>query len=395
MTSIGLFRRILPSESYLFEAIAVPLNYSDACTFTSDEDFEVDWGDGDFIAYAAGSASVVPTDTINIRSNNAVTICRFVSDTYSSINITKSTTLTSASLMCYALSNLTSFSIDDSSNITSFSNAFRGTSSMTTFPVIDLSSALNLSRAFQNSAIVDFPTLSYPLVTDFSYAWYQSTGSTFGNLIAPSATNLSYTFYSSSLVEVGDVSLAEAANVRFMFRRANNLRCIKSITTTSTMTNRTRMFESTGVLKYPNPDDVVDLIYSAGDVYTNPSPEDCAAFTYGGTLWDGELNNLGSGFYIYRLNKSGTTVPGFEADGPHCTVKFGHTDTIINALGMTDNGSGNWSKTVGTNVTLAADWIGGGWSYYLYGQTSGNVAEIESLGIYAVNDQLISIHVNP
>jgi hypothetical protein len=384
MTSIGLFRRILPSESYLFEAIAVPLNYSDACTFTSDEDFEVDWGDGDFIAYAAGSASVVPTDTINIRSNNAVTICRFVSDTYSSINITKSTTLTSASLMCYALSNLTSFSIDDSSNITSFSNAFRGTSSMTTFPVIDLSSALNLSRAFQNSAIVDFPTLSYPLVTDFSYAWYQSTGSTFGNLIAPSATNLSYTFYSSSLVEVGDVSLAEAANVRFMFRRANNLRCIKSITTTSTMTNRTRMFESTGVLKYPNPDDVVDLIYSAGDVYTNPSPEDCAAFTHDGLIASGDTSTSP----YYKLDGGSQ----FQGTGPECIIKFGHNDVIIDASsGWTDHGGGYYSKMVATNVSLDA-YDYSPWNYSFAGTSQGNLQEIEDeLGIFAVAGQAISV----
>jgi hypothetical protein len=390
MTSIGLFRRVVPSESsYLFEAIAVPLNYSATCTFTSDEDFEVDWGDGTFIAYSAGSASVVPSGTINIRSDNAVTTCRFVTNTYNTINITKSDTLTSAYAMCYALTSLTSFAIDDSSNITSFSNAFRGTSSLLTFPVIDLSSALNFNNAFYESGVNSFPTLSYPLVTNFSGAWYRMTGSTFGDLTAPNGVNFSNAFEISSIVEIGDVSISASANVNRMFRDADVLRCIKSITTTSSMTNKASMFTGTGVLKYPNPDDVVDLISASGDAYTNPSPTDCDEFTYNGVLTEGSHPSSNA----YLLDTNGD-LPQNSSLGPECIIKFGHTDVTIDAsTGWTDNGDGSYYIQVATNVALRAFDLNP-WYYQLAGTSQENRQEIEDgLGIFAVDYQTISIEL--
>jgi hypothetical protein len=462
MTSIGLFRRVVTANSYLFEVIAVPINYSSACTFTSDEDFEVEWGDGTFISYSAGSASVVPTGTINIRSANAVTLCRFNTDTYNKINITQGSTLTSARLLCYNLRNLTEFNINDASNIVDFSNAWRNcyvlssfplidtssgvdfsnawrgcyvlssfplidtssgvdfsnawdsciilssfplidTSSgtiftsawsyisastgMATFPGIDLSSAINLSFAFYGSRIISFPTLSYPLVTNLNAAWASMEGETFGNLSAPNATNLSLAFLGSALIEIGDVSISGSANVDRIFGDADVLRCIKSITTTSTMTNKSRMLERTGVLKYPNPDDVVELISSSGDVYNNPSPTDCAAFAHNGVLTSAK--GINGNTYDLDYDRD---LPATSSLAPECIIKFGHNDVTIDAsTGWTNNGNNYYSIQVATHVKLQAfDYDR--WYYQLVGTHFESFEEIaEGLGIFTNDYQSVSI----
>jgi uncharacterized protein YmfQ (DUF2313 family) len=141
-----LFNKLIPVNCKLLfvnkltlKAIIEPLDYVSSNTIYADQAFEVDWGDGIFISYPAGNASAIASGTITVNSIDTVTHCKFLTDTFTDINILRSSTLTSLALSFTGLTNLVTFDIDDTSNVTNFQGAWSTCTGLTSFPSIDTS----------------------------------------------------------------------------------------------------------------------------------------------------------------------------------------------------------------------------------------------------------------
>lgn len=209
-TVIGFVDNPKPCNSYSFYAVITPLNYTSTNSIRLNYgSFEIDWGDGVFITKpndgqpATGVASNADSGLITIRTNNNPTILRFLTNTFTDIDIQVSGTITNLSQCCFNLSNLNSFNIADTSNVNNFFLSWYGCTGLTSFPAINTTSATDLdstwmncinltsfslintstintlNRTWQNCRnLTSFPLINTSSITDFTDAWKSCRGLT-------------------------------------------------------------------------------------------------------------------------------------------------------------------------------------------------------------------------
>jgi len=143
------------TESFLFYAVITPLDYttSNTITLASLNDYEVDWGDGSFTTYVGGAAAISVASNsdsgiITVRSVLSANGIGLGSNTFTTMDVQKSSTLSSALNMCTFISNLTSFAIDDTSNIADFRSMFQGCTGLTSLPAMDTSAGTLFDSMF-------------------------------------------------------------------------------------------------------------------------------------------------------------------------------------------------------------------------------------------------------
>jgi len=247
-----------------FSATLVPVDLVASCGITCTGDYEVDWGDGSFIQYASGvTASVVPTSDITVRNQELgadVTWSRFTTNTYSSIDITAGTSLTSLDNSCQNLSAMTSFNAVGTGNVLTFAEAWRSCSGLTSFPLIDTSSATDCGYTWYDcSGLTSFPLLDMALNEDFYGTWescsslitfpaidtsagtdHDSAWQDCTSLISHPGCDVSNTDYTTemfdsceNLLSVGPIIGAPEAYMDETFEYCESLICITSIDTTN------------------------------------------------------------------------------------------------------------------------------------------------------------------
>ena len=310
-------------------------------TINANSDFQVDWGDGTFIDYSAGDATSVTLGgspfVITLRAGptgspeTEVTQVTFLTDTFNSIDITKSSSLTSANKMCENLIAMTSFNIADTSNITDFEDAWKFCRALTSFPAIDMRAAsathallgtwhicdaitdftapnltgvsLDMINTFRfMNSLVNFPAdidtssitafsgtfgechsfTSFPVIdvsgaNDLSLAWYNCDGLTsFPPIDTSTIAVFSSTWWlCSSLTAMPAIDTSLGTNFNSTFKGCTNLVCLSTLDTRSASTV-IDTFTSTPALVNPTAAEQILLTTIGGSPsgynYINGSP---------------------------------------------------------------------------------------------------------------------------
>ncbi len=218
-----------------FLAVLTPIDYATSNTVrVNGGSFEVDWGDGIFLPYADGDAIAVALNTgsglITVKSDNVITYTRFMTDTFSAIDIQLSKTLTSLSNICFNLGSLVTFNIQDTSKVNQFQGSWSFCTSLTTFPLIDTSSAVNLQGAWNLCILlVTFPLINTQNVGSFNSTWASC----------------------NSLASFPPIDTSSGTNFGEMFSGCEDLACLSAIDTRNA-TITTNMFLTTTLLTNPN-----------------------------------------------------------------------------------------------------------------------------------------------
>ena len=139
-----------------FEVRATAINFVDTCAFTCDGDFIVDWGDhdvnqqGEYNAseYVSGVAASPGPIIITNQLGASITHVNFYTDTYSEIDITDGSSLTSLNESFLNLGQMTSFLATNTSNIINFYSAWNQCTGLTSFPLIDTSAGTDFTNTW-------------------------------------------------------------------------------------------------------------------------------------------------------------------------------------------------------------------------------------------------------
>lgn len=302
--ALGPFKFRKPPEGAEFEMILTPANFVDLCTvalagnpnFLGD-DFQVDWGDGNFIGYEFSTfVQAVPTGNITVRASlqlghGEVTniFDNVISRTYTAVNIVRADHITDLDLcfnnsavlesftcaslplctqMTSTLSNcpaLVSVTIASQpvclgisglfQNCTALTTAgismgsfpvldfimstWAGCTALTTMPDLDLSTARFCSSAWEGSGLTSVPdNLDLSAAETLIKAWKNCESLTsFPTIIAPSCTIFTSAWESSGLVSFADnhfIIGSTASNFTDAFFACASLVSVGALTFTKT-----------------------------------------------------------------------------------------------------------------------------------------------------------------
>jgi hypothetical protein len=268
MARTGLFRRAVEIGA-LFEATAVPFDFVATCTFTCSHAHTVDWGDGTAISYLGGTTNTaVPTGDILINSVEAVTTFRFNSNTYTSINITASSTVTSLYQSFYFCTKLTSLAIADTSNVTIFFHTFRSCNGLVSFPLIDTSAGTDFASAWRDcSGLETFPILDMISADSLYQSWEGCTGLTTFPVLDTSAVRFFLYAWNncSNLTSFPALDTAAGTNFIFAFRGCSDLVTIAALDTTNTSGASSSLFS--GCTSLTSPDSATQTLLASAAGY--------------------------------------------------------------------------------------------------------------------------------
>ena len=182
-------------------ATVTPVNLVDICEITcSATIFIIDWGNGIWQQYRNNEiASEIPTGNI-IIAGVALSHLRFLTDTFTDIDIIGGGSLTSLNSSFKKLTKLSTFNVNTTAGVLDFNDAWHGCSSLTTFPMINVSKSTELNSTWLNcSGLTDFPLINTSSITYFINAWNNCrTLTTFPLLDMTEAVNLSATWANCS-----------------------------------------------------------------------------------------------------------------------------------------------------------------------------------------------------
>jgi len=233
-----------------FFASAQSLGSLPLCTVYASHDYQVDWGDGVWTPHTGGvnaTDTALGTGEIRVRSSNSPTQFKLITNTFTALDLSQSSTITNMELICNGMNNLTSFAMDDASNVTSLSVAFNGCSELISFPLIDTSK-----------------------VTNFNYAWgYCDKLASFPAIDMTSAETLASTWRSNgALTSFPAIDTTGATDFSSTFRDCTNLTCLKTLDTTS-QTAIVNLFLGCTSLLNPTPGEIELLTGVGGYDYVN------------------------------------------------------------------------------------------------------------------------------
>lgn len=215
-----------------FMAVVAPLDGVSLNTIYCNAAFSVDWGDGTFIDYLAGSHSSVATGTITVQSA-ACTTFQFQSDTFSAITITDASSITSMYRSFRDLTELTSFACSASlSGVTTINGCWDGCINLAAFPAIDFVSVTNAGSAWRDcSSLTSFPLIDLSAATSISSAWNGCSGLTsFPSIDFMSVTNAGFAWRDcSSLTSFPLIDLSEASSISTAWRGCSGLTSFPAI----------------------------------------------------------------------------------------------------------------------------------------------------------------------
>jgi hypothetical protein len=368
------------TAAYQLQIVAVPDDVTQARGIYIDADYEVDWGDGVFVSYLAGTNSAIPSGTITIRSAASPTTFRFqtsgVARTWTSITVSVADSITSLNsafsgqlspvitlpslpLVAAAVSMManntaiTSFSMPAAPLLTTLQTAFSGCTNLATVAFSTLGSLLNMTSTFMNcSALTTVASMDTSTVTNMSQTFRNCGLITGPAMNTASVQQFFLTFYNcANLVSVPAYSTASATDFRAMFAECSSLRCIAALDTTTVAgtTMKQQMFYGCRVLKHPLVVDALGnteaglMVSAAGYAYVNSSPGDCADFYATGGLFglfdaSGEVKPI----YRYPAGTEPTSPPAISS------IVFPWEDQVFTVTAWTDGGGGFYSaKFVG------------------------------------------------
>lgn len=318
---------ITPTAAFDFLMVLTPVVSPGSASINVNAAYEVDWGDGSFIAYSAGTNSSAVLGTVTVRSANSPTSFRVLSDQFTAINVSQSSTITTLASAFFGLTNLVTVSIADTSGVTSMSQTFRNCSSLVSVPAMDTSLVTDMTFTFLScSSLLTIPALDTSSVSIFL--------GTFSNC--------------ANLISVPALSTASATDFRVMFSNCSRLRCIAGLDTTpvSGTTNKANMLNNCYRLKHPVPRTTLSvsetdpLISSAGSAYTNGSPGDCNDFLATGDLFGRIEVVVGDSNRIAINTVDPFTVPDISQ------VVFAWEDQVFDINAWTSLGGGVYSATI-------------------------------------------------
>ena len=231
-----------PGEGYAFYAEAIPEDYVNNVTVSVHTfgPFEIDWGDGVFVNYPAGSnpqsvtraASNTDSGVVTVRTNSTVTRCQFLTFYWRQVDVYKSDNLNSCESMFANAVFLQSASLTNTAGVTTFRGMFNNCVSLTTPP----------------------PTLTTTLVTDFRQMFQDCTSLTTIPAYDLSNGNDFISMFNrcSGLLTLPALATQNGTLFLNMFNQCTNLTSIAAIDTTSTSGASTDMFRQCNNLTSPN-----------------------------------------------------------------------------------------------------------------------------------------------
>jgi len=266
-----------------FTAVVTPLDYASSNTINVDAAFEVDWGDGVFVPYSAGDAIAIASNSdtgiITVQSANEPTWIKFVTDTFTDIDLTESSSITKMDDICYFLSEVTAFAMADASKVTTMRQAFYNCYNLLSFPLIDTSSVTDFYFAWYNMwLITSFPAFDTSSGENFDYTWGDCwalismpdpdtskattmTGTwqqndqmtAFPNVDTSLAENLDWCFSSIAIpTTVPTYNTSSALNMDAMFAGCSGITGAFPFMTTTLCTNFKRLWwDCSGVTSFP------------------------------------------------------------------------------------------------------------------------------------------------
>lgn len=270
-THIGLFKwQAVPA--YNFVMVLTPKDYTTSNSVNCNKAYEVDWGDGTFNSYAAGTQSSVASNTgsglITVRSDQSTAGNFFtfiaITDTYTAAN---GSTLTDTRSVVFAnCTNITSMTLASTSSFTTLNQSFEGCTGLTSLPAMDTSAVTDFQRAFKDcTGITSVPNYDFTAATTTNQAFSGCTGITSFPAENFGTTNLSFMFLGcTGLVTVGALGTANCPGFASMFRDCTALTTISAIDTTS-YTSTLNMFLNCSSLT--SPDSATQTLLLSGHDY--------------------------------------------------------------------------------------------------------------------------------
>ncbi len=126
-------------------------------------DFEIDWGDNNYLHYNEGEISNIPigNNGINIRSEEVITSIEFFTDVMTKVEFKRARTLTSVSGMLQNFKALKYFEILGPTLATDYSDVLNGCVNLIGVGEIDLRNAVTVARLFRNCELIEHIGLRY------------------------------------------------------------------------------------------------------------------------------------------------------------------------------------------------------------------------------------------